>query len=165
VATGKIIKRALDAIQPEAGDAYLWDTDLAGFGVKVTPAGRKVFLVQYRLGGRAGKVRRVTIGQYGSPWTVDAARREAQGILGDVAKGIDVAEVRRAKTQTDAAAPTMEELAARFLSEHADAKRKPRTASEYRRLFEKVILPVLSGMKVADVTRQDIARFGNPPWK
>lgn len=159
MATGRLIKRAVDAVLPEAKDVYLWDSDLAGFGLKVTPAGKKVYLVQYRLGGRAGRVRRVTIGQHGSPWTVDAARREAQGILGDVAKGIDVAEARRLQKHIDASAPTMAELSARFLSEHADAKRKPRTASEYRRLFLKLILPVMGDMRVADVSRQDVARF------
>jgi len=56
-------------------------------------------------------------------------------------------------------APTVAELAARFLTEHADAKRKPRTAREYRRLFEKVILPALGLKRVAEVTRQDIARL------
>src|SRR5262249_36453067 len=54
---------------------------------------------------------------------------------------------------------TVTELAARFLAEHAEAKRKPRTAREYRRLFEKVILPVLGDRRVADVMRQDIARL------
>ncbi|OIQ75833.1 putative prophage CPS-53 integrase [mine drainage metagenome] len=159
MAVGKIIKREVDAIQPGEADAYLWDTDLAGFGVKITPAGRKIFLVQYRLGGRAGKVRRVTIGQHGSPWTVDAARKEAQIILGDVAKGIDVASVRKATERKVAEAPTVADLAERFLTEHAEAKRKASTASEYRRLFDTVILPALGRSKVAEVSRQDVARL------
>ena len=45
-----ISKRSVDAVRPGAKDAYLWDEELAGFGLKVTPAGRKVYLVQYRLG-------------------------------------------------------------------------------------------------------------------
>lgn len=156
---GKIIKREVDAIQPGASDIYLWDNDLAGFGVKVTPAGRKVFLVQYRLGGRAGKVRRVTIGQHGSPWTVEGARKEAQFILGQVAKGVDVAEVRKAEKQIAADAPSVADLTARFIAEHAEAKRKASTAREYRRLIDTVIVPALGGIKVADVTRADVARL------
>ena len=57
------------------------------------------------------------------------------------------------------AAPTVAELAVRFLTEHAEAKRKPRTAREYRRLIEKVILPALGRKRVGEVTRQDVARL------
>jgi hypothetical protein len=39
--------------------------DRKGFGCKATRAGRKVYLFQYRLGGRAGKTQRVTIGTHG----------------------------------------------------------------------------------------------------
>ena len=52
--------------QPRSADSYLWDDELAGFGLRVTPAGRKVYLVQYQLGGRKGRTRRVTIGQHGN---------------------------------------------------------------------------------------------------
>ncbi len=38
----RITKRAVDAIRPVAKDSYLWDDELPGFGVKVTPAARKV---------------------------------------------------------------------------------------------------------------------------
>ena len=54
--TGHISKRSVDAFQSAAKDTYLWDDELAGFGLKVTPARRKVYLVQYRLGGRKGRV-------------------------------------------------------------------------------------------------------------
>ena len=52
--TGHISKRSVDAFQSAAKDTYLWDDELAGFGLKVTPARRKVYLVQYRLGGPWG---------------------------------------------------------------------------------------------------------------
>ena len=42
-----------------------WDPDLKGFGLKVTPAGRKVFLVQYRPAGDRGNPRKYTIGEMG----------------------------------------------------------------------------------------------------
>jgi integrase len=157
--TGKILKRTVDALTATDKDLYLWDTDLAGFGVKVTPTGHKIFLVQYRLGGRAGKVRRVTIGKHGSPWTVDGARKEAQGILGEVARGVDVAERKKVDHKAAANAPTVAELTSRFLTEHAESKRKESTADEYRRLIDTVIVPALGELKVADVSRADVARL------
>ncbi|HLJ64117.1 MAG TPA: hypothetical protein VKT70_08435, partial [Stellaceae bacterium] len=49
--------------------------------------------------------------------------------------------------------------AARFLSEHVEAKRKSRTVAEYHRLLDKIILPALGTRKVADVTRHEIAKL------
>jgi hypothetical protein len=62
----------------------VWDRDLPRFGVKVTPADARVYVVQYRTGGR---VRRFTIGPHGQPWTIDTARSEAHRLLGRVAAG------------------------------------------------------------------------------
>ena len=57
------------------------------------------------------------------------------------------------------AAPTMTDLAGRFLTEHAAIKCKPRTAAEYRRLFDTIILPALERRTVKDITRVDITRM------
>lgn len=46
----RITKRGVDEAQPQTRDSFLWDSELSGFGVKVSPAGRKVYIVQYRLG-------------------------------------------------------------------------------------------------------------------
>ena len=46
---GKIMKRTVDALQPEPDrDVFKWDTELRGFGVRVKPSGVKSYLVQYR---------------------------------------------------------------------------------------------------------------------
>jgi hypothetical protein len=65
IGKGRITKRTVDAAKAREIDSYLWDQELSGFGLKVTPAGRKVYLVQYQLGGRKGRTRRVTIGRHG----------------------------------------------------------------------------------------------------
>src|SRR6185295_8236324 len=93
MATARITKRAVDAAKPRKTDSYYWDEELSGFGLKVTPTGRKVYLVQYRLGGRKGRTRRVTIGQHGE-LTPTAARIQAKRLLGEVALGRDPASDR-----------------------------------------------------------------------
>ena len=75
----KITKRVVDAAAPGDRDTFLWDGELKGFGLKVTPAGRKVYIAQDRLPGRS--TQRFTIGRHGSPWTPDGARAEAMSIL------------------------------------------------------------------------------------
>lgn len=91
----KLTKRAVDGAEPIAsGDTFIWDTDLRGFGLRITPRGVKSYVIQYRMKGRAA--RRMTLGGHGSPWTPDAARKEAERRLIQVKQGIDpVEEVRR----------------------------------------------------------------------
>ena len=94
MATGRISINTVKALKSGAKDICLWDSELRGFGVKMTPAGTRTYLVQYRVGGRRGRTRRVTIGQHGSPWTPDKAREQAKRILGQVANKEDPAEAR-----------------------------------------------------------------------
>jgi integrase len=154
---GKITIRSVAALAPESGrEATLRDTALAGFEIRARPGGAKVYAVRYRLGsGRNAPMRRVTIGKHGSPWTPDQARAEAKRLSGLVAHGKDPAGAKAAAK----AAPTVADLAQRFIAEHAEAKRKGSTAAEYRRLLDKIILPALGKRKVADIARADITKL------
>jgi integrase len=114
------------------------------------------YAVRYRAGtGRNAPMRRVTIGTHGSPWTPEMARAEARRVLALVAHGKDPAGAKAAAK----AAPTIAEFAARFLAEHAEAKRKASTAAEYRRLLDRIVLPALGKRKIADIKRADIAKL------
>jgi hypothetical protein len=155
MAVRALTKRTVDAAEPADRDQFIWDGEIKGFGVKVTPAGAKVYIVQYRTGGRGSPTRRITIGRHGSPWTPEQARREAKGILGEVAGGGDPGAAR----QAERASLTMRALIRAFLAEHVEPKRKPRSLAEYRRLFDKLILPDLGRKRVKDVTRSDVARL------
>jgi integrase len=131
----------------------MWDAAVPGFGARRQRGPAVTYFLKYR--NEDGCQRWHSIGRHGAPWTPDTARAEARRLLGAVAAGGDPAAERDAQK----AAPTVAELAARFLSEHVEAKRKPRTAQEYRRLIEKVILPALGSKRVASVTRADVARL------
>jgi hypothetical protein len=61
----KLTKSATDAPPCPPSDVVYWDAASPGFGVKVTPKGRKVFIVLYRTGGAASNLRKYTIGPYG----------------------------------------------------------------------------------------------------
>ena len=69
----RLSKRVIDAATPIKRDYFLWDQTVKGFGAKITPAGAKLYVLQYRCKGRQ---RRYTIGRHGSPWTADEARRQ-----------------------------------------------------------------------------------------
>ncbi len=151
---GKITKRAVDAANPDGRDAYLWDSELTGYGLKVTPGGTRVYLVQYRLGGRRGRTRRVTIGKHGSPWTPETARKEAKRLLGEVAAGRDPAE-EKAKARDDM---TVDELCDLYLAEGCSTK-KPSTLSVDRGRIERHIKPLLGRKRARSVTRSDVERL------
>ena len=150
----KITKRAVDELA-KAGAGVLWDGELKGFGARCRGDGVS-YLLRYRLGsGRGAPIRTVTIGRHGSPWTPETARAEARRILAAVATGGDPAGDRQAALE----APTVADAVQRFLAEHAEAKRKPSTAREYRRLLEAHVLPTLGKRPVGEVTRAEIARL------
>lgn len=90
----KLIKRNIDAIEISEKDLYLFDDDLAGFGLRVYPTGRKVFIAQYRVGGGKGsRQRRFSLGVFGKI-TADEARTKAKDVLARAHLGEDKAEER-----------------------------------------------------------------------
>ena len=90
----RLSKRTVDATVAGDRDLFVWDSELSGFGLKVTPAGRKVFVAQYRARGD-GRTRRVTLGVFGA-LTVEEARLEARKVLGQAAIGEDPARAANA---------------------------------------------------------------------
>jgi len=97
----KLTKTTVEAADrvPDSGTALWWDTDLTGFGLRVTAKGSRSYIVQARVGRKS---RRITIGKHGAPTkdgplTTDRARKRASSLLGKMADGIDpVAEQQRA---------------------------------------------------------------------
>jgi integrase len=94
VVKARITKRSVDvAPVPPIGEARLWDTDLKGFLLRVYPSGRKVYAVKCRV----GRVQRVyTIGEHGSPWAPDGARRAALEVLQKARNGKDPSADKKA---------------------------------------------------------------------
>jgi len=149
----KITKRSVDAEKPGQRDSFIWDTETKGFGVKVTPAGKKVYLFQYRLPGQKYAMR-ITIGEHGDPWTADKARVEAEKYRGDVKHGKNPAAFHR----NEKAAKTVSELCDLYLAEGCETK-KPTTIATDKGRIERHIKPLLGNKRVKDITQSDIKRF------
>lgn len=153
LAQGRISKSTVDNLQCPAGKDrhFLWDEDLAGFGVGVFPTGKKVYVAQYRKDGRS---RRVTLGAHGR-LTPTEARSQAKVILGAVETGKDPVAERRAAREVR----TFAKVAEDFLRQHVAAKRKKRTGEEYGRLLKLHVLPAIGSIRIIDLRRADVARF------
>lgn len=147
----KITKRLVDSIQPAEKDIYVWDTELRNFCLKVTPKGKRVYYVQYRIGSRR---RKYTIGNHGS-LTPNQARSEAAKVLQEVTSGGDPQLIKRQEVKN----PTISELAERYMSEHAETKKKASSIKRDRELIDRFVVPKLGTRKVEEVTRPMVAKF------
>jgi integrase len=135
---------------PAIGNKLYYDTDLRGFAVRVTAAGARAFVLNYRSSGRE---RRYTIGSF-PEWTTAAARKEA----GELKKLIDKGHDPMGDRHEDRAAPTVGELIERFVSDYLPRKRDS-TRREYLTILEKIVRPELGRTKLADLRHADVDRL------
>jgi hypothetical protein len=155
-----LTKRAADAAESERGPdgeprrTIYFDRDVKGFGLLVTERGAKSFVLKYRVGaGRGAPTRRVTIGRYGSPWTVEQARGEAKRLLGQVAHGRDPAAERAAKRHGAEEGQTVAAVVEQWLKRDQAGNR---TAEEVRRIMAREVLPHIGQMAIAAARKRDI---------
>jgi hypothetical protein len=153
-AKAKITKRVVDgAVPPTNGEARIWDTEVKGFMLRIYPTGRKVYAIKCRV-GRVQSIH--TIGEHGSPWTPDEARKAALDALGRARRGEDPNAERKAAK----AALTVSDLIDGYLADGPatkPAKRPSSWVSDGSNL-NRHIRPLI-GTKVANhVTKGDAAR-------
>lgn len=143
----KLTKAYVDRVKPADKDAFHWDTELKGFGLRVTTGGKVSFIVQGRVGG-SGKEARLTIGSYGV-FTPDQARDVAREHLRNMRLGVDPRDVRR---QDEAAKVTLAEVMEAYLGRPGMLKES--TKAEMRRHVEKV-LAGFAARPIASITPAD----------
>ncbi len=143
--TDKMV-RAMAA--PAAGNRITYDDDVKGFGVRITSAGARAFILNYRA---AGRERRYTIGSF-PDWSASAARDKAKELKREVDNGGDPMGERHEQR----AAPTVADLARLYKDTHLPRKRQTSQVGDANILANHV-LPRLGKLRVADVRRTDIA--------
>jgi hypothetical protein len=151
----KITKRNVDAAPvPSGNDAYYWDIDLRGFGLRVTPKGVRSYVLQYRLPSRPA--RRMTIGVHGSPWTPEKARTRAEEILMDVKRGDDPvhAAKKRAREAVDLEFSRYVET---FTDNYLKLEWKDAWADAKRQL-ELHVIPHLKGRPLPEIEKHELAK-------
>ena len=148
----KLSKRAIDALPcPADRDTIWWDEDIKGFGLKITPAGRRTFLVQYRPAGDRRNPRKYTIGEYGSV-TPHQARVEAQRVLAERAAGRDP-QTEKQESKRRLKTDQVDSLVAEFISRHVAQNR---TARETTRILHHDVLPHWGTWTIHEVRKRDV---------
>lgn len=152
MATVKLTKSFIERLEPGLKRVVIYDSEVTGLHLVVTPRGKRTLNLWYR-----AKSRRTATMKLGD-WplmTLHQARQRAKELLYEVAKGEDPARAR-AKAK---AAPTLNEFCDRYIADHVNVHNKPTTAREFRRLVETRVRPALGKLAVTEVTRSDVAKF------
>jgi len=137
---------------PERGNRITYDDAVKGFGVRVTAAGGRAFILNYRR-KLDGRERRYTIGSF-PDWGTTAAREEAKRLKRAIDGGSDPV----GEQEEDRAAATIADLCARFERDYLPRNRSS-TQRVYRQQINTDILPALGRMKVAAVSHADVDGF------
>jgi integrase len=161
VAKAHISKRVVDAAAPADRDAFVWDDELVGFGLKVTPSGRKSYIFQYRMGGRSTPTRRYTIGRHGAGLTPDLARDRAKKLAALIVNGVDPLEQERSEREQRQEAERLAErsnvraVVDRFVETHVAANWSSEAAAAVP--LRRNLVGLVGDKLIAEVTKADIA--------
>lgn len=146
----RLTERVVKAAEIGTRKYVVFDDDCPGFGLCVYESGRKGFVLIYRMGGQQ---KRFTIGTWPA-WSVIAARDEAKALKREIDRGEDPLDARKAQRS----APTVKELAERYIEEHLPKLAKT-NASDQISMLQKLVLPEWKGRMVADITPTDVDRL------
>lgn len=173
MANAAISKTVVDNALPGPKDYFIWDERLSGFGLKVTPAGGKIYVFQYRMPrpGFASSTapERYTIGKHGKV-TPDQARAKAKILAGMVADGTNpkkaeadlLAEVEAEKAAKAQKAKLENELAFWRLADdwldhyENEKRRRASSVSQAKLVVNNHLKPVLGATPVPHITRANM---------
>ncbi|MEW6596806.1 MAG: tyrosine-type recombinase/integrase [Pseudomonadota bacterium] len=139
-------------------DQTVWDAALPRFGLRITPRGRKIYVVQYRAKPAPGvpsTTRKVTIGEHGGAlWNVTKARAHARKLLGAADAGGDPVAERLAKAEADARAKAEAAAEAIRLAAEAEALALERFELVAERYIARALVGKRSANEVARLLRK-----------
>ena len=147
----RLTKSAIDALPTPKSDTVYWDAGFPGFGVKVTPKGRKVFIVLYRTAGAGSKLRKYTVGPYGHV-TLHQARVAAQKVFAAKLEGRDLAAEKR-ESKRRVVADRVEDLLENFIAQYLIQNR---SAGEIARLLRREMGMAWNGKSIHEISKRDV---------
>lgn len=148
----RLADKSVKALKPRDERYFVQVEGTPGLMLRVKTGGGVDFVYRYQYRGRR---RSMTLGSYPT-MTVKQALAKYGKTAEKIEKGIDPLDERAASLQQAAADPTIKEFASRYLENHVQTKLKPKTAAEYRRQFDKYILPHIGSIHLKDIRRAHI---------
>jgi integrase len=149
----KLTKTNIDRVAKPGqskSDILFWDTEIKGFGARVTPTGKTTFIAQGRVNG-IGSAVRVTVGPYGV-FTPDQARDAAKEHLRNMGLGRDPRDLKR---QDEAMKVTLRQVADAYFAR--GGKLKESTRNEMDR-HVKSVFGAWENKPIASITEADVRK-------
>ena len=137
---------------PGGHQVDVYDSQIIGLAVRVSPKGTKAFIVWYRIGGKA---RRLTLGRYPTMGLAEARKRAQEALL-QVASGQDPAAAKQ-RSRTAYGDRLFGPLARQFIENYA--KRKTRGWRETERLLYREFVTPWERWPIDTVSRQDVQKL------
>ena len=156
----RLTKRTIDAIKSDPSrDIFAWCSATPGFGARIYPSSRIVFIAQVRVGRTQ---RRVKIGTYG-PYTVEQARAQAEGIIRAAAEGRDPQREKQERREALTVSELCDEYldtakAGRVLTRFGQPKKASTLSIDFGRV-ERHIKPLIGRLIARELTTADVQRM------
>jgi integrase len=134
---------------PKTGMAIVWDTEVSGLGIRITAAGAKSFVLNYR--NAEGRQRQMTIASFANDRSVTQARFKAKALKRQIEDGQDpLGEKQKVR-----AAPTVKMLAEYYIKHNLPRKR-PSSQVTDKAYLNNHIIPMFGTRNVAGISHRDI---------
>src|SRR3981189_2463914 len=147
----KLTKTVIDALPIPSRTCVPGDAGCPGFGVKVTPKGRKIFVVLYRTAGAGSRLRKYTIGPYGRV-TLNQARVTAQKVFAAKLDGRDLAAEKK-DSRRRMVADLVDDLLEAFIAQHISQNR---SAPEISRMLRREVGSAWGTRSIHEITKRDV---------
>jgi integrase len=138
---------------PDSGHQISWDSEISGFGVRITAAGVRSFILDYRV---ASRQRRITIGRY-PEMSLTAARVRASDLRVRVRDGHDPMEER----QQGRVEPTVADLADDYLKRYAIPNKRPSSIRNDTQMIDRFVRPKLGRLRLKAIGKRDVEALHN----
>ena len=154
----RLTERRIETLTTTGGPVVVRDETLAGFGVQVTPSGRKSYVLRYRTPD--GTRKQAILARVG-----ELPLRDARNLAAAELVRIRAGESDPLKRRQDARrAPMVSDLLSRYFDDYAPSRMAagrlaPATLRKYRTLAERYIRPAIGSIRIAEVSRLDVERM------
>ncbi|XDZ70949.1 integrase arm-type DNA-binding domain-containing protein [Alphaproteobacteria bacterium LSUCC0744] len=150
--TASVVAKLLCPAEKE--QAWVRDTEVSGYSVRITNKGIKSFVFEKRPKGVA-RVKQITIGRCGE-WSVEQARDAARKLA------VEFSDPEYLRKQSEAKASKSFSDAFELYAETKLLTLAESTRNKHRVFFNREVLPLFGGLPLKNFTRKDLSSITLP---